>query len=437
MASIFKRKRKVRLSNGKAVVRQSLKYYTRLRDANGVKRTIPLFIDKTASQQQAAQLQKEIELTSAELVDKYREHRQKPLSEHLAEFRQFLLDKGDTEDYTRLTHNRIERLLNGCKFMLVSEVSPSRIQRYLAERRQSGLSVKSCNYYLTAIKGFFNWMVDDKRLSENPIIHLKGLNAKVDIRHLRRSLEPDEIRRLLETTAVGPERFGMSGYERSLIYRFATETGLRAREIRTLTVGSFDFDKLCVTVKAGYSKHRREDTQPLRKDTSVLLKDFFLCGGKLPTVKAFGGRYNQLTKRTSDMIKADLADAGIPYIDEAGRYADFHALRHSFASILHESGVSPKIAQALLRHSTIGLTMDTYTHIGLYSERDAIEGLPDLSLPSGESQRASATGTDTSAGWTPKRTPLSPFVDNHTPTGMGRSGFEPPTHGFSVRCSTN
>ena len=34
-------------------------------DADGIKRTIPLFTDKTASEQQAAQLQKEIELAKA------------------------------------------------------------------------------------------------------------------------------------------------------------------------------------------------------------------------------------------------------------------------------------------------------------------------------------------------------------------------------------
>jgi hypothetical protein len=32
------------------------------------------------------------------------------------------------------------------------------------------------------------------------------------------------------------------------------------------------------------------------------------------------------------MRQADLAAAGIPYKDEAGRYCDFHALRHTPAT---------------------------------------------------------------------------------------------------------
>ena len=154
-------------------------------------------------------------------------------------------------------------------------------------------------------------------------------------------------------------------------------------------MGDFDFNNLRVTVKAGYSKCRREDVQPLRSDTSMLLKEFFK--GKIPNVKAFGGTNKQLTKRTSDMIRADLAATeikdkfgkaikeAVPYIDDAGRYADFHSLRHTTGSLLAASGVHPKIAQSLMRHSDINLTMARYTHIFRGQESQAVESLPDFS----------------------------------------------------------
>ena len=94
------------------------------------------------------------------------------------------------------------------------------------------------------------------------------------------------------------------------------------------------------------------------------------------------------------MLKADLADAGIPYIDDAGLYADFHSLRHSMGSLLAASGVHPKVAQSLMRHSDINLTMSKYTHIFRGQESEAVAKLPDLSLPSKEKQKARATGTD-------------------------------------------
>ena len=131
-------------------------------------------------------------------------------------------------------------------------------------------------------------------------------------------------------------------------------------------------------------------TRPLRPDMAVELKHLFK--GKIPNVKAFGGTRKQLTKRTSDMIKADLEDAGIPYVDDADRYADFHSLRHTTGSLLAASGVHPKIAQSIMRHSDINLTMSLYTHTLRGQESEAIENLPDLSLPSIGKQRA--TGTD-------------------------------------------
>ena len=77
------------------------------------------------------------------------------------------------------------------------------------------------------------------------------------------------------------------------------------------------------------------------------------------------------------MIRRDLAAAGIPYETDAGVF-DFHALRHQFLSDLAQSGVHPKVAQELARHSTISLTMDRYSHVLDGQKTDALESLPSL-----------------------------------------------------------
>ena len=41
----------------------------------------------------------------------------------------------------------------------------------------------------------------------------------------------------------------------------------------------------------------------------------------------------------------------------------FHDLRHTMATILLESDVHPKKVQERLGHSTIAITMDTYSHV--------------------------------------------------------------------------
>ncbi|RJG26728.1 tyrosine-type recombinase/integrase [Paenibacillus thiaminolyticus] len=41
----------------------------------------------------------------------------------------------------------------------------------------------------------------------------------------------------------------------------------------------------------------------------------------------------------------------------------FHDLRHTHATLLLKAGIYPKIVQGHLRHSSINVTLDTYSHI--------------------------------------------------------------------------
>jgi integrase len=77
------------------------------------------------------------------------------------------------------------------------------------------------------------------------------------------------------------------------------------------------------------------------------------------------------------MLKLDLVAAGIEYQTEEG-VADFHALRHTFGTLLARSGVLPQEAQRLMRHSDINLTMGIYTHLRLWDMAKAVDRLPVL-----------------------------------------------------------
>ncbi|MFC1766456.1 tyrosine-type recombinase/integrase, partial [Planctomycetota bacterium] len=184
---------------------------------------------------------------------------------------------------------------------LKSKDDTFRLRSSLADLRdgESGLAAGTSNAYLQAVKQFCRWMVQDGRASESPLTHLSRMNAKVDRRHDRRALEPDEMRRLLKATLVAPKRFGMQGYERALLYRVAAETGLRAKELRSLKVSSFDFKACTVSVRCSYTKNRNKAEISLRPDTAAELQSFF--AGKLPDVKAFGGTCKRLTNTTAEM----------------------------------------------------------------------------------------------------------------------------------------
>jgi len=274
------------------------------------------------------------------LLDAHRAASGKRLTEHLADFHASLIAKGTTTQQAAQVTSRARRIVEGCQFRSWSEIQASKVQRFLADLRDNGngISAQTSNGYLQAIRQFGKWMVADRRATESPVEHLKGMNARTDRRHDRRPLELDEVRRLLATTQASERQAKMSGPERALLYRLAIETGLRANELRSLKVGSFDLERRRVAVQAAYSKRRREDELPLRPDTVRELREAFAA--KTPEAKAF-----DMPDRTSNMIRRDLEDAGIPWEDAAGRFADFHALRHTTGSFLAAVGVHPKVAQ--------------------------------------------------------------------------------------------
>ena len=97
------------------------------------------------------------------------------------------------------------------------------------------------------------------------------------------------------------------------------------------------------------------------------------------------------------ILDRDLQAAGIPKRDERGRTIDAHALRHSFGTFLSTGGVTPRTAQAAMRHSKIDLTMSVYTNPKLLDMHGAMNALPPLDLnasPSSERNTIRATGTD-------------------------------------------
>ncbi len=266
------------------------------------------------------------------------------------------------------------------------------------------------------------------------------------------------------------------GWRRSLIYKVAVLTGLRLGEIESLTVGHLDLDGStpCVNMQPADTKNREAVTIPLRSELADDLRQWNnpkrqsfagVVSIKLQTLppdeRLFGNVPRQLVKT----LDRDLAVAGIPKTDDRGRTVDFHALRHSFGTLLSTSGVAPRTAQQAMRHSTIELTMNTYTDPRLLDVAGAIDSLPNLPIDRAgmpdESQRQQVTGTESFVA--PMVAPTDAYLvqreskqDKQTscddlPNKMPKQkktpqkhfgvlkgwlrGLEPPTPGTTIQCS--
>ena len=77
-------------------------------------------------------------------------------------------------------------------------------------------------------------------------------------------------------------------------------------------------------------------------------------------------------------LQKDALANGIVYQDKHGRFADFHALRYTWATFLQRNGVAHRFAMKLMRHSDIKLTTKVYTDETQLPIHDSIKGLPRL-----------------------------------------------------------
>lgn len=329
-------------------------------------------------------------LVDLNLLDEKWSTSNKNLLAHIDDWEKHLRAKDDTASYIKLVVARVTQIIEDCDFTFWRDLSASQVENYVSNLK---LSRRTKNFYLKSAKQFGTWMVRDRRASDNPLKYLQAVQVlDSDLEHPRRAITMAELNRLLEITKAGPELYGMSGFERWLLYRLAVETGLRRNELRSLTKSSFDFKNNTVGVIDGYSKNRRKSEQSITKELSLDFEHYLT--NKLPAAPVFPGTYNkhtQLTNHTSIMLKADLGVAGIPYQDEAGLYFDFHALRHQTGSLLAAGGVHPKVAQDVMRHSDINLTMSLYTHTLTGQKQKAItDAFKDLAKPTKKEEEKEA-----------------------------------------------
>jgi len=346
-------------------------------------------------------------------ADRFAEHDRRPLSAHLAEWLAGLAAKGVSVQQRNQLATRCRAILDATKAERIRELSASAVQGALGELRERGLSALTIRHYLRAVKQFSRWLHRDGRARDDALAHLSAPGGDAEARYVRRALDADELRRLVEAAAGSRLRFrGLSGDDRAMLYRVAAGTGFRARELASLTPRDFDLDAdpPAIILSASSSKRRKADRQPIRRDLADMLKPWL--AGRPADKSAWPGRWFEKGAR---MIRHDLRRARAAWIretpsrserrerrdsaflavkDAAGRLVDFHALRVSFITALVKGGASVKSAQTLARHSDPKLTLNTYTRLGVHDLAGALELLPDVAPAERQTAVALANGTD-------------------------------------------
>ena len=368
-------------------------WYYRFVDADGIPHERKGCGDRRETESMGATAEVEAAKIKAGLIDPkalgYREHESRTLADHAEDFRAHLLAKGGTAKHALVSVNRVTRLLDLARIRRISELSPSKVQAALATLRSEGLSQESINHHVRAVKGFSRWLWRDNRAREHSLAHLATTSSEADRRRRRRALTTAEASRLIQAAEVSKKSIGgLTGPARARLYSIALGTGFRASELASLTPERFNMtgNPPTATIAACYAKNGREAAQPIPHALADRLAPWLAT---LPEGKPIFGRL----RRTADMIRADLADAGIEY-ETASGVVDFHALRGCYISYVVTSGASVKVCQDLARHSTPSLTIGVYAKAALHDIQGALEALPDQNVSIATNEILSSTGTE-------------------------------------------
>ncbi len=203
---------------------------------------------------------------------------QESIERHRIDYLCCLEGKGDTDKYVDQTGYYIEQIFAACGFKTIAKINTPDLMSYVADLRRQGAGLTAINSRLRAMKGFARWLFENERSRKHRLVGVKLVNARTDRRHQRRALSDEELSKVLSAAEASQDTvMCLTGPERAMYYRVAVGTGFRASEIASLTPLRFnlvDLDNASVTVTAAYSKHKREDVQPIRRELAEKLQAF-------------------------------------------------------------------------------------------------------------------------------------------------------------------
>ena len=148
---------------GTRIVQEAEFYTVQYFDENGKRRKAPTrCADKDSAQQIANGLEADVALRNRGIIDPTQERfateSRRSLKDHIADFRAALTAKGRTIKHVSETCRYVERIASGCDAKHLKDLTSTAVLRRIGDLRDEGISLRTCNAYLRAVKSFTRWL---------------------------------------------------------------------------------------------------------------------------------------------------------------------------------------------------------------------------------------------------------------------------------------
>lgn len=276
----------------------------------------------------------------------------------------------------------------------IDKVKLSDAKAWLIKLQADGRGYSTIHSVRGVVRPAFQMAVDDDLLRKNPF-EFQLSTVVVNDSVTREAITKKQERAFLEF--VKNDKHFCKYYEGIYIL---FKTGLRISEFVGLQKSDIDFAN--DTIRVDHQLQRKRDMEYIIEDTKTPDGERFLPMTKEvrncfeiiianrkkpkiePTVRDKNGKlyhgFLYLDKNDMPMVALHwekyfqhiITKYNSIYKEELPKVTP-HVCRHTYCSNMAKSGMNPKTLQYLMGHSDIGITLNTYTHIGLDDVKEEME----------------------------------------------------------------
>lgn len=308
----------------------------------------------------------------------------------------YLSTKTGAKHSTVANYNFVKNILKKEEFSetKIVNIKTSDAKLFLIKMQSDGKGYSTVKSVRGVLRPAFQMAVDDDILNKNPFeFQLAGV--VVNDSHTRTAITREQMRQFLKF--VHDDNCYCKYYE--VVY-ILFHTGMRISEFCGLTLKDIDLKNRIVNIdhqlqrtsdmqyviestKTNAGTRKLPITEEVARCFQAIIEDreppqrekfidgyagflFYDKDGNPLVAMHWEHRFNHMVKRYNDIYRIQM-----PNITP-------HICRHTYCSNMAKSGMNPKTLQYLMGHSEIGVTLNTYTHLGLEDATDELKRMEDL-----------------------------------------------------------
>ena len=318
----------------------------------------------------------------------------------------YILQKMGVRHSTKAGYKTVVNLLKKDDFgaRRIDKVKLSDAKRWLIRLQENGRGYSSIHSIRGVLRPAFQMAVDDDLLRKNPF-EFQLCTVVVNDSVTREAITKKQERMLLEF--IKNDQHFCKYYDGIYIL---FKTGLRISEFVGLTTKDLDFEER--TINVNHQLQRGSDMVYIIEDTKTtngtrvlpMTEDVYECFQRIisqrkrpkkePKVDGVSG-FLYLDKNDMPMVALHwekyfqhiITKYNSIYKEELPKVTP-HVCRHTYCSNMAKAGMNPKTLQYLMGHADIGVTLNTYTHIGLDDAKEELERVEKLKQAKSEVEQA-------------------------------------------------